>query len=44
MILHGEKPRFREISGYKITELEDFLDIKYLDDGNKVEFLDWLHF
>jgi len=43
-LLHGEKPQFIEVGGYKIQELEDFLDITYLEDGNKVKIRDWTRF
>ena len=39
LFLH-EKPRFRETSGFKIQEMEDFLDIEYLEGGNKVRVRD----
>lgn len=35
-----EKPRFKETSGFKVQELEDFLDIEYLEGGNKVAVKD----
>lgn len=43
-LLHGEKPQFNEVGGFKIQELEDFLDITYLEDGNKVKIRDWTRF
>lgn len=44
VLLHGDKPQFREVEGYIILEQEDYLDIKYKEDGNIVEMRDWLHF
>jgi hypothetical protein len=43
-LLRHKKPQFQEVSGYKIQELEDFLNITYLEDGNKVKIKDWLRF
>lgn len=43
-IFRNKKPIFREIAGYKIQELEDFLDIEYLDGGNLVKVRDWTRF
>jgi hypothetical protein len=43
-LLFGQKPQFREVGGYKIQELEDFLNITYLEDGNKVKVRDWTRF
>ena len=42
--MHGETPKFREIEGYIIQELEDYLNISYSDDGAYVKMKDWLHF
>lgn len=43
-LLHDRKPVFTEVSGYKIQELEDFINITYLDNGNKVKAKDWIRF
>lgn len=43
-MLFGQKPSFKEISGFKIQELEDFLDVNYLEDGNLVQVRDWTRF
>lgn len=43
-LIHHAKPQFQEVSNFKIQELQDFLDITYLDDGNKVKIRDWLRF
>lgn len=43
-LLRHQKPQFQEISGFKIQELEDFLNITYLEDGNKVKVRDWTRF
>lgn len=43
-MFHGQKPVFREISEFKIQELEDFLNIEYLEEENLVKVRDWLRF
>lgn len=43
-IFKNQKPIFTEISGYKIQELEDFLDIEYIEGGNLVKVRDWTRF
>ena len=43
-LIHHAKPQFQEVSNFKIQELQDFLDITYLDDGNKVKIRDWIRF
>lgn len=44
MLLHGEIPKFQEIEGYIVQELEDYLNITYSSDGAYVKMKDWLHF
>ena len=42
--MRNKTPKFREVSGFIIQELEDFLNITYLDHGNKVKVRDWVRF
>jgi hypothetical protein len=43
-LLHGEKPKFKEVMDFKLQEFEEFFDIRYSDDDDKVTFKDWLYF
>lgn len=43
-LYQGQKPLFREVSGYSYIEKQDFINIEYLDGGNEVKYDYWLHF
>lgn len=44
MLFYNERPKFHEIEGFKIIEQEDYLNITYVEDGDRVQMIDWLHF
>ena len=44
MFLHGEKPKFKEYQGFILHEMEDYLNITYLENGKFVRMKDWLHY
>lgn len=43
-VLHGAKPEFAEIQGYKISQVQDYIDLDWKDDDEVVGLKSWTRF